>query len=149
MDEKVPGCSRQKKLASELCILPQVPEAHNVFKRAFELPQSHEHCLPRSIIQSNRRCIASSGQRRVVFQLNWKVLSWNCSPEFPAYSASKGTPSPPARQDGSGATCTAAMDEKLLIKPCCAFWSVHFRGTVVPSLKTLLVETGLKNPLNR
>jgi hypothetical protein len=41
------------------------------------------------------------------------------------------------------------MEVKLLIKPCCAFWSVHFKGTVEPSLKVLLVEMGLKKPLNR
>ena len=85
----------------------------------------------------------------MVFQLNWKVLSWNCSPELPADPASKGTFSPPAAQEGSGATCTATIELKLLIKVCCAFWRVHFNGTVEPSLNVLLVETGLKKPLNR
>src|SRR6476646_2273948 len=33
-----------------------------IFESCLELTQSHEHCLPRSIIQRNRRSIASSGQ---------------------------------------------------------------------------------------
>src|SRR3954451_24815480 len=56
--------SAPKKWAPGIMRLLQGPEARTFFKPCPELTQGHEHCLPRAILQHNRRCIATGNETR-------------------------------------------------------------------------------------